>query len=171
MFGTILGTILGTLAYRSAYASILDARYNHIPLPPFKIKTRLSFSGNAGQRCIYSLSEKHLEEADTMIAWRWWKRSGPTDPARFKEILRLQNLHRANFRENSDEKAVNEDPKTPGRYWYNGAIGAERRKENTFESDEHFLSCHSNHPNLPYHIPDRRAGYDQGGILSRSSHI
>jgi hypothetical protein len=89
-----LGSFFGILAYRSAYASILDSRYNHIPLPPFATKTRLSYSAGDSVRCTHLLEGRHLEGADKMVVWSWWKQSVPSDLDTVKEILWLQSLWR-----------------------------------------------------------------------------
>lgn len=63
----IMGILLGTLAFRSSYASILDFRYNHVPLPPSSIHTRFSYRPEIeNPAALYSGETCHLQ------SWDWW---------------------------------------------------------------------------------------------------
>ena len=87
----IIGLALGTLSYRSAYAAIFDFRYNHIPLPPFAIRTQFSYDQDSRFDDAGNLIEEVAED-DYLIAWSWWKRSGIQDKEREKEISWLRSI-------------------------------------------------------------------------------
>jgi len=79
IFGMIIGLVLGILAYRSAYASVFDFRYNHIPLPPFATKTQFSHSTHGRRDSNAGLEGKQVIEDDELVVWSWWKQSGATN--------------------------------------------------------------------------------------------
>jgi len=95
---------MGTLAYRSAYASVFDTRYNHIPLLPLSAKTWLSYSIDCGPKHVHPLAGRYTAEVDKMVVWNWWQRSEPSDIDSVKEMLWLQSLRRVNIRGTCDGK-------------------------------------------------------------------
>ncbi len=88
--GMLLGILIALLVYRSAYASVFDFHYNHIPLPPFGARTRFT----------YSLNSPHLNaktvnldsEDDYLVVWNWWKQSGIRDRDEAKELSWLKSI-------------------------------------------------------------------------------
>ena len=85
----IIGLVLGTLSYRSAYAAIFDFRYNHIPLPPFTIRTQFSYDQHPRFDDTGNLTEG-IAEDDHLMMWSWWKHTGIQDKEREKEISWLR---------------------------------------------------------------------------------
>jgi diacylglycerol diphosphate phosphatase / phosphatidate phosphatase len=80
----IIGLVLGTLSYRAAYAAIFDFRYNHIPLPPFTIRTQFSYDQHPRFDDTGNLTEG-IAEDDHLMMWSWWKHTGIQDKEREKE--------------------------------------------------------------------------------------
>jgi hypothetical protein len=87
----IIGLVLGTLSYRSAYAAIFDFRYNHIPLPPFAMRTQFSYNQDPHFDDTGNLIDEVAED-DHLMAWSWWKHSGIQDKVREKEISWLRSI-------------------------------------------------------------------------------
>jgi diacylglycerol diphosphate phosphatase/phosphatidate phosphatase len=85
----IIGLVLGTLSYRAAYAAIFDFRYNHIPLPPFTIRTQFSYDQHPRFDDTGNLTEV-IAEDDHLMMWSWWKHTGIQDKEREKEISWLR---------------------------------------------------------------------------------
>lgn len=91
IFGMIIGLILGVLAYRSVYAAAFDFRYNHIPLPPFSLRSRFSYSLKDPYIASGTLQEGGVAEHDRLVVWTWWKQIGaPEDQER--ELAWLRSL-------------------------------------------------------------------------------
>ena len=91
----IIGLAIGILAYRSAYAAVFDYRYNHIPLPPFAIRTRFSYNIGAASVANGDLSNTVVGEDDELVVWSWWKQSGYDNLAKDKEASWLKSLRSA----------------------------------------------------------------------------
>jgi hypothetical protein len=87
----IIGLVLGTLSYRLAYAAIFDFRYNHIPLPPFAIRTQFSYGQDPRFDDIGNFTEG-IAEDDYLMMWKWWKHTGIQDKEREKEISWLRSI-------------------------------------------------------------------------------
>ncbi|KAH0544647.1 hypothetical protein FGG08_001152, partial [Glutinoglossum americanum] len=67
LFGALIGSICALVAYRSSYASLLDYRYNHIPLPPQAARARFDYE------------DLDLASADNFVINRWWRQRGTSD--------------------------------------------------------------------------------------------
>jgi diacylglycerol diphosphate phosphatase/phosphatidate phosphatase len=111
IFGMIIGLVLGILAFRSAYASVFNFRYNHIPLPPFATKTQFSHSTH-GHRDLHAiLGEKGVIDDDELVVWSWWKQSGATNEEKQKELAWLRSIRSA--RVTGQELASKVEPRIP----------------------------------------------------------
>lgn len=88
--GLSLGLVIGTLSYRSVYAALFDARYNHIPLPPFSAKTRFSY-WKVGCGASADETKESEKEVDKLVVWGWWK-SGASERSKEEEAAWLQNI-------------------------------------------------------------------------------
>jgi hypothetical protein len=89
--GMVIGLVIGTIAYRSHYAAIFDTRFNHIPLPPFAAKTRLSYLKKGVRGHIGDTGYHDKEEIDKLVVWSWWE-AEPSEQNRVKEEFWLQNI-------------------------------------------------------------------------------
>lgn len=69
--GMVIGSTLAFLVYRSAYASVFDFRYNHIPLPPFGARSQFSYTLGVAR-----IDQGLMADSDRLVFWNWWK---PTD--------------------------------------------------------------------------------------------
>jgi hypothetical protein len=87
----IIGLVLGTLSYRSAYAAIFDFRYNHIPLPPFAIRTQFSYDQDPRFDDTGKFTERMAED-DHLMMWSWWKHTEIQNKERGKEISWLRSI-------------------------------------------------------------------------------
>jgi hypothetical protein len=87
----IIGLVLGTLSYRSAYAAIFNFRYNHIPLPPFAIRTQFSYDQDPRFDDNGNFTER-IAEDDHLMMWSWWKHTEIQDKERGKEISWLRSI-------------------------------------------------------------------------------
>jgi hypothetical protein len=83
--GTTLGLLFGSLAYRSSYASLLDPRFNHLPLPPQTSQVRFSYKAGEG-------IAGWVGDADSLVFWDWWKLSGAQSGRKEKETSALLTL-------------------------------------------------------------------------------
>jgi diacylglycerol diphosphate phosphatase/phosphatidate phosphatase len=92
IFGMLVGLVLGMLAYRSAYTAVFDFRYNHIPLPPFAIKTQFSRSETGCREMYAALEEDQAAEDDELVFWSGWKQSISETEGKEKEIAWLQSF-------------------------------------------------------------------------------
>ena len=88
--GMILGLVIGAIAYRSVYAALLDARFNHIPLPPFSAKTQFSYCRMGGGGSADETKE-YEEEPAQLVVWNWWK-SGSNEQTRERQEMWLRNI-------------------------------------------------------------------------------
>lgn len=124
----ILGTLFGILAYRCAYASILDPRYNYIPLPPPTKTLRFHCTS-----CSVSHPRPDDEDLEKSIVWSWSLPRRSIDTDELKELLWLQSLRRLNLWIDRGQKSKNESlilPEIlnlPGPDWQVDDIGLKRR--------------------------------------------
>lgn len=88
----VIGLVIGMLAYRSAYAAVFDFRYNHIPLPPFAIKTQYSRFGTGCRHKNLESEEYQSAEDDELVFWTWWKHSGSNIEGKEKEMAWLRSI-------------------------------------------------------------------------------
>lgn len=74
----VIGIAVGILGYRSAYAAVVDFRYNHIPLPPFGARSQFAYGKDTHMASDIGSPGGDSSGDEHPVMWSWWTRSGAT---------------------------------------------------------------------------------------------